>query len=155
VQHFDRQRDALAAADAEGDKAAGEAVPTHRVDKPRVEHRARRADRVAMGDSAPFDVDDVLGQSELAGKHDGDGRERLIDLDALNGADVPAGACESRPPLIAAFCLKYSDDEQCGFKSARRVRGLRGFFTLGAALLPKGRRVIPNPHCRVIEFIRH
>ena len=31
VQHFDRQRDTLAAADAEGDQTAGEAVAAHRL----------------------------------------------------------------------------------------------------------------------------
>jgi hypothetical protein len=33
MQHFDRQRDTLAAADAEGDKAVGESVPAHRMDE--------------------------------------------------------------------------------------------------------------------------
>ena len=61
VQHFDRQRDALAAADAQRDQAAREAVAAHRVDEFGGEHRAGRADRVAMGDGATFDVDDVFG----------------------------------------------------------------------------------------------
>jgi acetyl-CoA C-acetyltransferase len=63
----------------------------HRVDEFGGKHRARRADRVTMGDSAAFDVDDVLGQSEFAGNHNGNGGKCLIDLDALDGADVPDG----------------------------------------------------------------
>ena len=92
---FDGQRDTLTAADAKRDKAAREAVAAHRVDEFGGQHRAGRADRMAVGDGAAFDVDDVLGKSELAGNHDGDGGERLIDLDALDGADVPAGALQA------------------------------------------------------------
>ena len=92
MQRFDRKRDALAAADAQRDDAALEAVAAHRVNELRGQHRAGRADRMAVRDGAALDIDDVFGQSELARDHDGDGRERLVDLDALDGADVPAGA---------------------------------------------------------------
>src|ERR1700733_10701835 len=94
VQDFDGQRDTLAAADAERDQAARKAVPAHRVDKFRGEHRAGRADWMAVRDSAAFDVDDALGKSAFAGDHDGDGGKGLVDLDALDGASVPAGALQ-------------------------------------------------------------
>jgi hypothetical protein len=47
-----------------------------------------------MGDGAAFDVDDIVGQSELTRDYDGDRRERLIDLCALNGANLPPGALQ-------------------------------------------------------------
>src|ERR1700730_13219131 len=97
MQRFDRKRDALAAADAQGDEAASQAVPAHRVNEFCREHRAGGAERVTMRHSAPFDIDDVLGKSELARNHNGDGRERLIYLDALDGSDVPAGALQRLP----------------------------------------------------------
>ena len=109
MQNFDCQRDALAAADAECDKAAREAVPAHRVDEFRGEHRARCTDRVAMRNGAAFDIDDVVGQSELAGYHDRDRRERLIDLSALNRADVPAGALQR-----LLHCRDWSKAEHAG-----------------------------------------
>src|SRR6202034_566624 len=92
VQNFDGKRDTLTAADAKRDKAAREAVSAHRVDEFRGEHCTGRADRVAMGDGTALDIDDVLRQSELAGNHDGDGGKGLIDLGALDGADVPTSA---------------------------------------------------------------
>jgi hypothetical protein len=60
VRDFDGKRDTLTAADAKRDKAAREAVSTHRVDEFRGEHCTGRADRMAMGDGAAFDIDDVL-----------------------------------------------------------------------------------------------
>jgi len=109
VQHFDGQRDTLAAADAKRDKTARETVPPHRVDEFGGKHRAGRADGVTMSDSAAFDVDDVLGQSEFAGNHNGDGRECLIDLDALDGVDVPAGPLQRLPD-----CRHWSEAEHAG-----------------------------------------
>jgi len=47
-----------------------------------------------MRDGAAFDVDDVLRQPELARDDDGDRGEGFIDLDALDGAHVPAGALQ-------------------------------------------------------------
>jgi hypothetical protein len=50
-----------------------------------------------MSNGTAFDVDNVLGQAELAGNHDRDGCKRLVDLGALNGADLPAGALQRLP----------------------------------------------------------
>ena len=47
-----------------------------------------------MSHGAAFDVDNVFGQPELTRDNDGDGREGFIDLDALNGANIPAGALQ-------------------------------------------------------------
>src|SRR5271163_1969562 len=74
VQRFDRERDALAPANAQSDQTALEAVPAHRVDELRGQHRAGRPDRVAMSDGAAIDIDDLIGQSELARDDDGDRR---------------------------------------------------------------------------------
>src|SRR5262249_34086262 len=94
VQRFDGQRDALTAADAKRDEAARETVAAHRVDQLGRQHRTGGADRMAMGHGAAFDVDDVLGQPELARDNDGDGGAGLIDLGALDGANTPAGALQ-------------------------------------------------------------
>src|SRR6478609_7174140 len=93
-QRLDGERDALAAADAQRDDAALEAVAPHRVNEARREHRAGGADGMAVRDRAALDVDDVLGQPELAGDSDDDRREGLVDLDALDLAERPAGARE-------------------------------------------------------------
>src|SRR6266550_6970291 len=86
-QRLDGERDALAAADAQRDDAALEAVAPHRVNEARGEHRAGGADGMAVRDRAALDVDDVLGQPELAGDRDDDRREGLVDLDALDLAE--------------------------------------------------------------------
>ena len=91
MQRFDRQRDTLTATDAKRDQAAGQTVPAHRMDQLRRQHCTGGADRMAMGDGAAFDVDDVLGQPELASDNDCDGREGFIDFDALD-----VGRCPSR-----------------------------------------------------------
>jgi hypothetical protein len=59
VDRLDRQRDTLAATDAERDDAAPQAVAPHRMDEARGQNRAGGADRMAMGDGAALDVDDV------------------------------------------------------------------------------------------------
>src|SRR5260370_9263878 len=56
---FERKRDALPAADAEGDHAALQAVAAHRVDEAGREHRAPGAHRGALRDGAPPDLGDV------------------------------------------------------------------------------------------------
>ena len=83
MQRFDRERDALAAADAQSDQTALQTVPAHRVDELGGQHRAGRADRVAVRNSAAIDIDDLVGQAELACDDNGDRRERLIDLRTL------------------------------------------------------------------------
>src|SRR5215467_1793567 len=94
VQGLDRQRYALTAADAKGDKTAGQAVAPHRVDQLSRQHRTGRADWMAMGYGATFNVDDLFWQPKLASNNDGDGCEGFIDLGALNGANIPAGALQ-------------------------------------------------------------
>ena len=94
MQHLDRKRDALTAADAQSDQAALETVPAHRVNELRRQHGSGRADRVAVRDGAAIDIDDLVGQSELARDDDGDRRERLIDLGPLDRVDVPSGALQ-------------------------------------------------------------
>ena len=72
-------------------------VALHGMQEPRREHRARRADRVSVRDRAAFDVDDVLGQTEVLRDGEGYGSEGLVDLDALDVADLPAGPVERLP----------------------------------------------------------
>src|SRR6516225_12044452 len=93
-QRFDGQRDALTAADAKRDEAARETVAAHRVDQLGCQHRTGGADRMTMGHGAAFDVDDILGQPELARDNDGDGGEGFVDLGALDGTNIPAGALQ-------------------------------------------------------------
>jgi hypothetical protein len=75
MQGFDGQCDALTAANAKRDKAARQTVAAHRVDELGCEHSTGRADRMTVGHGAAFDVDDVLGQPELASDNDGNGCE--------------------------------------------------------------------------------
>src|SRR5690606_35421340 len=78
--HLQGQRDTLAAADAERDDAALESVALHRMQQPRGKYRAAGADRMAVGDGAAFDVDDVLGEADFAKAGEGDRRECLVDF---------------------------------------------------------------------------
>src|SRR5262245_579260 len=94
MQGLDRQRYALTAADAKRDKSARQAVAPHRVDQLSRQHCTGRADGMAMGDRAAFNVDDLFWQPKLASDNDGDGCEGFIDLGALNGANIPAGALQ-------------------------------------------------------------
>src|SRR5262249_668417 len=94
MQYFDGQRYALTAADAKRDKTAGQAVAPHRVDQLCRQHCTGRADRMAMGYGPAFNVDDLFWQPKLASNNDGDGCEGFIDLGALYGANVPAGALQ-------------------------------------------------------------
>ena len=52
-------------------------------------------DWMAVRDGATLDIDDILGQAELLSDGKRDGRERLVDLEALHVAEPPAGARES------------------------------------------------------------
>src|SRR5271168_5490192 len=87
---LDRQRDTLAAADAERHDTAPQAVTTHGMNQSGCEDRAGRADRMAMRDRTAVDVDDVLGQAEFAHDSDDDCGERLVDLDPLDITELPA-----------------------------------------------------------------
>ena len=90
MQCFDGQRYALAAADAKRDQAARETVAAHRVDQFSRQHCTGRANRMAMGHRAAFNVDDLFRKPELASNNDGDGCEGFIDLGALRGRAVRA-----------------------------------------------------------------
>src|SRR3954469_16222385 len=79
-EHLEGERDALPAADAQRDDAALEAVAAHRVDQAGRQHRARRSNRMAMRDRTTLDIDDVLGQTELARHDDRDLRKGLVYL---------------------------------------------------------------------------
>ena len=94
---FERQRDTLAATDAEGDDAAFQAVALHRMKQSGGQHRSGRADRVAVRYGAALDVDDVLGEAKFALDRNSDGGERLVDLDAVDVADRPARPRERLP----------------------------------------------------------
>src|SRR5262245_32020518 len=94
VQGLERQRYALTAAYAKRDKTAGQAIAPHRVDQLSRQHCTGRTDRMAMGDCAAFNVDDLFWQPKLASDNDGDGCESFIDFGALNGANIPAGALQ-------------------------------------------------------------
>lgn len=62
----------------------------------RGQHGARCADGVAVGDGATLDVDDVFRQVELTQAGQRDGRECLVDLDALDVRVLPAGAFQGQ-----------------------------------------------------------
>ena len=100
VQRLDRQCDTLPGADAQRDQAALKAIAAHRVDEFCGQHSAGSADWMAVGDGAALDVDDVVSKSELAGNHDCDRSERLVDLDTLDRADgpTPPFAMPASPP---------------------------------------------------------
>src|SRR5260370_6953965 len=74
------ERDALAAADAHRDDPAPEAIATHRMDEAGCQHRAGGTDRMAVGDRAAFDIDDVAGKSGLARNGDDDRGAGLANL---------------------------------------------------------------------------
>ncbi|GAB7545448.1 hypothetical protein CS8_051290 [Cupriavidus sp. 8B] len=61
---FERERDVFNAADAQGDDAPFETITAHRMNEAGGEHGLCCPDRVAAGDGAGFDIDDVLGQPE-------------------------------------------------------------------------------------------
>src|SRR6202011_4156868 len=91
---FERERDALAAADAQGHEPSPQAIATHGMDEAGGQNGARRPDWMAMRDRAALDVDDVLRQAEIARNDDGDGGERFVDFHRLDVAEPPAGAVE-------------------------------------------------------------
>src|SRR4051794_39334392 len=92
LDRLECQRDALAAADAQRDHAALETIAMHRMDEPRREHSAGRADRMAVRHGAAFDIDDVLRQAKLLRHRQRHRREGFVDLDAFDVGKLPAGA---------------------------------------------------------------
>src|SRR5258707_1172153 len=93
-ERLDGKRDALSTADAQSNDAALQPVAPHRVNEPGRENGAGRADRMAVRDGAALDIDDLLRQAEFACHHDGDGRERLVYLEALHLIERPSRALE-------------------------------------------------------------
>ena len=62
------------------------------------------ADRVAMRDGASFDVDFVLGETELAVGGNGDRSEGLLDLDAVDVHVFVATADDALSDATGYFC---------------------------------------------------
>ena len=65
-ERLDRKGNALAATDAQGHDTTLQPIPLHGVGEPRRQDRARRPDGMAVGNRAALDVDDVLGEAQLA-----------------------------------------------------------------------------------------
>jgi hypothetical protein len=81
----------LAATDAERDDAASETVTTHRVNEFCREHRASGANRMTVGDCTAFDIDDIVGQSKLAGDDNGNrAKASLISIRSIARISQPA-----------------------------------------------------------------
>src|SRR5216684_4086587 len=144
---FERKRDALPAADAEGDHAALQAVAAHRVDEAGREHGARGADRVTMRDGAALDIDDVGREAELARHGDDDGGEGLVDLDALDLAEGPARAGERllhRRDRPEAEHAGLDRGDAIGDESGQRLEAALLGPSLSAA---SASRVVPGRLC--------
>src|SRR5260221_362200 len=82
---FERKRDTLASADAQGDDPALETVALHRMKQASRQHRARGTDRMPMRDCAALNIDDVRTTAA---------QERNSNAPDLQGAsaDRPASA---------------------------------------------------------------
>src|SRR5436190_20596110 len=93
-----QERVALAAAGADRSEAEAAAVSPqlvhHRADDP----SARRANRMTERDGAAVHVHDLLVRAEQPRRVERDGRERLVDLDALDVADRFARLLERQVP---------------------------------------------------------
>ena len=63
---FERQGDALAAANAQSDETTRQAVPPHGVEKSHSQDSPRGADRMAMRNGAALDIHDLFIKSKLA-----------------------------------------------------------------------------------------
>src|SRR3970040_1645087 len=92
-----RERDALPAPDAQRHDPALQAVAPHGMQQARRQHGAGGANRVAVRDGAALDVHDVFAQAQLAQAGKRDRGEGLVDLDALDVADLPPGTLEGLP----------------------------------------------------------
>ena len=73
---FERERNALAAADAQGDDPTPQSVAAHRVDEAGRQNRASGTDRMAMGNGAAVDIDDVRREPQLVRDGNDDSRRR-------------------------------------------------------------------------------
>src|SRR5712664_2011971 len=88
-----RERDGLAAAEAQRDDAASLAPRAQRVQQRHQEARARCADRMPERDGAAVHVELLLGDPELAA-HALDGTESFVHLEEVDRVDRPSGALE-------------------------------------------------------------
>src|SRR5262245_59445058 len=139
-ERLEREGDALPAADAKRHAAPLQAVALHGMQQPRSEHRAGRADGVAMRDRSAFDVDQILRELELAQASEWNRGERLVDLDSLNVGYLPARALQGKPHR------GYRPDaEHPGFDRRDAVRH-EARERLEAALL--GERALGHDHRR-------
>ncbi len=69
----------------------------HRVQQTGRQHGAGCAYRMAVGDRAAFDIDDVLRELQLALAGERDRGERLVDFDAVDIGHRPSRALLVRP----------------------------------------------------------
>ena len=91
------QRVALTAAAAQRGRAGAAAAALELEGEGEREPGAGHADRVAEGDRAAVDVDDVVADAEVLHRLDADRRERLVDLDQVEVADGRVLPCAARP----------------------------------------------------------
>ena len=94
VAPLDRDRRGLAATDAEGRDAAGQAPLLERVQERDDEAGTGRPDRVAERAGAPIDVQPVARDAEIALCRHGNRREGLVDLEEVDVADAPRDLVE-------------------------------------------------------------
>lgn len=108
---------ALPTADTQRHHATHEAVAAHGMKNPCREHRPGGADRVPMRDCAALDIDHLVGKTELARACDRNSGERFIDFDAIDVADLPAGA-----PDGLAHCRYRRDAEHAWLDRRDAIR---------------------------------
>src|SRR5664279_5404158 len=84
--------------------------------EPRGQDSAAGADRMAVGDSAALDVDDLFGEAKFAGYCKRDGREGFVDLNAFDVAERPSGPLQRLPDG-----RNGADAEHAGFHPAEAV----------------------------------
>src|SRR6266571_6107086 len=96
-RHLEQQRISLAAAAAERRRAEPAAPAAQLADQVQRYPRPRGADRVADRDGAAVDVDPVRADAEVAHRLDGDGGERLVDLDQVQVGHRAPGLAERVP----------------------------------------------------------
>src|SRR5215475_4121820 len=85
--------------------------------QPRRQDGTGRTDRVAVGNRAAFDVDDVFGELELAQASQRDRGERLVDFYTLNVRGLPA-----RTLQCEAHGGNGPDAEHSGFDRSDTMR---------------------------------
>src|SRR3954451_2528097 len=88
---FDRERDAVAAAEAERGNPSLEIAPLQRVQQRRQHTRATRPDRVPERDSPAIDVHSCGVDAEFAEYRDHLHRECFVDLEEIDVLEIPSG----------------------------------------------------------------